>query len=121
MTKQLLQCSNGLPTLSKLRLDWLLDQKNKMYGCIYNKWFNHITFVITKAKDCYKLVCLNKSYPYVYYIMDIEKFLEMVGFDEITCDDEKLMDEFILKLKDLPITGVIMSREDKLFLYDCSV
>ena len=123
-TKTLLKGSAPLGDLrmSKLRLDWLLDQ-NKMVGCIYHRWWKaDIVFYIVRKDNEYRLASLFDNCPNVYIIEDIEVFVNYLGIDELVTDaGEEVLIDAMEKIADLPATGIIQIADNKIYLFDVVV
>ena len=118
-TKALIKASQSAEGMTKLRLDWLEQNKQSVCGNIYESWFSDNTvFVVTSYKNEYKLICSKRNELAIYLIEDIEEFLKFINIDELVSVDQDAMTRALENVKPLPATGVAIIQNDKLFLYD---
>jgi hypothetical protein len=118
-TKTLIKASRSAVGMTKLRLDWLEQNKQSVCGNIYESWFSDNTvFVVTSYKNEYKLICSKRNELAIYLIEDIEEFLKFINIDELVSVDQDAMTRALENVKPLPATGVAIIQNDKLFLYD---
>lgn len=122
MTKKLIKGMAPTQNMTLNHLDWLLEEKNSLCGCIYKPLIGkRIVFLVVKDKDNYKLICGGDKFPRVYGIEDIETFLKFISIDELIVDKKEEVVNDIKILLDAPITGVVIIDNDKLYLYDAEV
>ena len=118
-TKTLIKASRSAVGMTKLRLDWLEQNRQSVCGNIYESWFSDNTvFVVTSYKNEYKLICSKRNELAIYLIEDIEEFLKFINIDELVSVDRDAMIKALENVKPLPATGVAIIQNDKLFLYD---
>ena len=118
-TKTLIKASRSAVGMTKLRLDWLEQNKKSVCGNIYESWFSDNTvFIVTSYKNEYKLICSKNNELSIYLIEDIEEFLKFINIDELVSVDQDAMTKALENVKPLPATGVAIIQNDKLFLYD---
>ena len=118
-TKALIKASQSAEGMTKLRLDWLEQNKQSVCGNIYESWFSDNTvFVVTSYGNEYKLICSKRNELAIYLIEDIEEFLKFINIDELVSVDQDAMTKALENVKPLPATGVAIIQNDKLFLYD---
>ncbi len=118
-TKTLIKASRSAVGMTKLRLDWLEQNRQSVCGNIYESWFSDNTvFVVTSYKNEYKLICSKRNELAIYLIEDIEEFLKFINIDELVSVDQDAMTRALENVKSLPATGVAIIQNDKLFLYD---
>lgn len=118
-TKTLIKASRSAAGMTRLRLDWLEQNKQSVCGNIYESWFSDNTvFVVTSYKNEYKLICSKRNELAIYLIEDIEEFLKFINIDELVSIDQDAMTKALENVKPLPATGVAIIQNDKLFLYD---
>ena len=118
-TKALIKASRSAVGMTKLRLDWLEQNKQSVCGNIYESWFSDNTvFVVTSYKNEYKLICSKRNELAIYLIEDIEEFLKFINIDEMISVDQDAMIKALENVRPLPATGVVIIQNEKLFLYD---
>lgn len=118
-TKTLIKASQSAEGMTRLRLDWLEQNKQSVCGNIYESWFSDNTvFVVTSYGNEYKLICSKRNELAIYLIEDIEEFLKFINIDELVSVDQDAMTKALENVKPLPATGVAIIQNDKLFLYD---
>ena len=126
-TKYLIQASANTAPTTKTHLDWSLENKKSVFGCVKETFFKgNIVFVITKEDTHYRLICSQKKSLDFYCIEDINDFLRIININELNIvGDEKTKNEFkkrILEAIDqvygFPYTGIVEVQGDKIFLYD---
>lgn len=122
ITKKLIKGMAPTKNMTLNHLDWLLEEKNSLCGCIYTPLIgNRIVFLVVKDKDNYKLICGGDKLPHVYGIEDIEAFLKFISIDELIVDKKEEVINDIKIVLDAPITGILVIDNDKLYLYDVEV
>lgn len=122
MTKKLIKGMAPTKNMTLNHLDWLLEEKNSLCGCIYQPLIGkRIVFLVIKDKDNYKLVCGGDTLPRLYGIEDIEAFLKFISIDELVVDKKEEVVNDIKILLDAPITGIVIIDDNKLYLYDIEV
>ena len=118
-TKQLIKASKLASGMTKLRLDWLEENKHSACGTIYEPWFSsNVVFIVTSHGNDYKLLCSYNDELAIYLIEDIEEFLDFINIDELVCSDRQTMIDALENVRPLPATGVVVIQNDKIFLYD---
>ena len=118
-TKQLIKASRLATGMTKLRLDWLEENKHSACGAIYEPWFSsNVVFIVTSYNNDYKLLCSQDDDLSIYLIEDIEEFLNFVDIDELVCTDKQVLTSALESVKPLPATGVAVIQNEKIFLYD---
>ncbi len=118
-TKRLLQASKGMRNISKLRLDWLLND-NRICGCLKYDFFGRIkdVFLLQKVDEDYRLIYDGGKGTHIYAILDIEEFLQFVGVDEWIGEDISLLIDGLKQLEDINPTGQIEIHDDRIFVLD---
>lgn len=118
-TKTLIKASQSAEGMTKLRLDWLEQNKQSVCGNIYESWFSDNTvFVVTSYRNEYKLICSKRNELAIYLIEDIEEFLKFINIGELVSVDKGAMNRALENVRPLPATGVVIIQNEKLFLYD---
>lgn len=118
-TKTLIKASQSAEGMTKLRLDWLEQNKQSVCGNIYESWFSDNTvFVVTSYGNEYKLICSKRNELAIYLIEDIEEFLKFINIGELVSVDKGAMNRALENVRPLPATGVVVIQNNKLFLYD---
>lgn len=117
-TKKLIEASRGNEKMTLTRLNWLLENKNSIIGCIHYKWFTKTIFLIIPVKDGYKLYCECGRERYHYMIWDIEAFLDFIPVMEIEVSEPDLVLELIEAIKEIPSRGAVHIHDNKIFLRD---
>lgn len=118
-TKALIKASRSAEGMTKLRLDWLEQNKQSVCGNIYESWFSDNTvFVVTSYGNEYKLICSKRNELAIYLIEDIEEFLKFINIGELISVDKGAMNRALENVRPLPATGVVIIQNEKLFLYD---
>lgn len=118
-TKTLIKASQSAEGMTKLRLDWLEQNKQSVCGNIYESWFSDNTvFVVTSYGNEYKLICSKRNELAIYLIEDIEEFLKFINIGELVSVDKGAMKRALENVRPLPATGVVVIQNNKLFLYD---
>jgi hypothetical protein len=118
-TKALIKASQSAEGMTKLRLDWLEQNKQSVCGNIYESWFSDNTvFVVTSYGNEYKLICSKRNELAIYLIEDIEEFLKFINIGELISVDKGAMNRALENVRPLPATGVVIIQNEKLFLYD---
>ena len=118
-TKTLIKASQSAEGMTKLRLDWLEQNKQSVCGNIYESWFSDNTvFVVTSYGNEYKLICSKRNELAIYLIEDIEEFLKFINIGELISVDKGAMNRALENVRPLPATGVVVIQNNKLFLYD---
>lgn len=118
-TKTLIKASQSAEGMTKLRLDWLEQNKQSVCGNIYESWFSDNTvFVVTSYGNEYKLICSKRNELAIYLIEDIEEFLKFINIGELISVDKGAMNRALENVRPLPATGVVIIQNEKLFLYD---
>lgn len=118
-TKTLIKASQSAEGMTKLRLDWLEQNKQSVCGNIYESWFSDNTvFVVTSYGNEYKLICSKRNELAIYLIEDIEEFLKFINIGELVSVDKGAMNRALENVRPLPATGVVIIQNNKLFLYD---
>lgn len=122
LTKKLIKGSAPFDNMDLHRLSWLLDSKDAICGCIYTSFLKEqIVFIICKNDNTYKMLCDYNNKLHIYGIEDIEAFLSFISIDELDVDDKQEVVDNIKELSNLPINGIVIIDEDKLYLYDIEV
>ena len=119
-TRKLLKASNQLGTITKLRLDWLLDS-DRICGCLGYNFFGRLKdmFLIQRINDDeYRLIYDDGQGTNIYAILDIEAFLQMIGTEELICDDISIFADCMETLAGYPPTGQVEIIDDKIYLLD---
>ena len=118
-TKTLIKASQSAEGMTRLRLDWLEQNKQSVCGNIYESWFSDNTvFVVTSYGNEYKLICSKRNELAIYLIEDIEEFLKFINIGELVSVDKEAMNRALENVRPLPATGVVVIQNNKLFLYD---
>lgn len=118
-TKALIKASQSAEGMTKLRLDWLEQNKQSVCGNIHESWFSDNTvFVVTSYGNEYKLICSKRNELAIYLIEDIEEFLKFINIGELISVDKGAMNRALENVRPLPATGVVIIQNEKLFLYD---
>jgi len=131
ITKYLLKSSvkdNGI--ITPLSLSWKLDNTDKIYGSVYKDlWGHNHSFIIQKFdENLYRIVYPDKhNQLHLYSIGDIEKYLKIIGVEEIIpvtgdSEEERIIFSSIKLtlegLKTLPHSGIIEIEEERVYVYD---
>ena len=119
-TRKLLKASNQLNTMTKLRLDWLLDS-DRICGCLGYNFFGRLKdmFLIQRINDDeYRLIYDDGQGTNIYAILDVEAFLQMIGTEELICDDFSIFADCMETLAEYPPTGQVEIIDDKIYLLD---
>jgi hypothetical protein len=119
-TRKLLKASNQLNTMTKLRLDWLLDS-DRICGCLGYNFFGRLKdmFLIQRINDDeYRLIYDDGQGTNIYAILDVEAFLQMIGTEELICDDFSIFADCMETLAKYPPTGQVEIIDDKIYLLD---
>lgn len=118
-TKRLIKSNPNGTHMTKLRLDWLLDD-GRVCGCLCNNIFGRNTdiFLIQKVDDTYRLIHDDCRGLYIYLILDIEEFLKYVSVEELYCSDQDAVRDIIESTATFTPGGTVEIQDDKIFMLD---
>lgn len=104
--------------ITPIRLNWLIDNKEAILGCVRPRLFGQDVFIIVKNKDEYRLYCSYGREKRVYLIWNIEGFLKLIGVDELQIQDGKDLSHDLQIIRETYLHGIIFTTDEEIFFQD---
>lgn len=104
--------------VSKLSMDWGLENGDKIYGSICKGLFKSHNFVIQKQGEFYRILYVDGGHINVYIIDNMEEYINLIGISELISSDKEMAISILNTSKILPSSGIIYIEDETLFVYD---
>jgi len=117
LAKRLIKASVNR-AITAIRLNWLIENKEAILGCVRPRLFGQDIFIIVKNKDEYRLYCSCGRETRVYLIWDIEGFLKLVGVDELQIPDGTDLSHDLQVIRETYLHGIIFTTDEEIFFQD---
>ena len=121
ITKRILRASSTGNTITKVQLDWNLDNSDKIFG-LYHKGILSTTLgLLTRKDNQYRILIMipeKNRMAKTFMIEDVESFLENIGCEELAYNDNEQVKTLLEKTNEYMPDGYIVCNSEGLYVYE---